>query len=211
MKKTKIMLILLTLFIALILLFLRYGGEWLVAEDNLEEMDHAVIVLLMGSVADRGLGAAELYEQGKGDSILMVRSHMPGAEALEERGISISGDADNSQRILSELGVPEADITILPGDAQSTKDEALAVAEYLEGRPNIDRIVLVTSKYHSQRSKLIFNKALKQLDIEIYSAPTPYDTFHAREWYWDREDIQRVATEYLKLAHFLLLEQFQMR
>ncbi|WP_087972191.1 YdcF family protein [Oceanobacillus rekensis] len=211
MKKKKILIILLLLFFALILGFFRYGGELLVVEDDIEDVDHAVIVLLMGSVADRSLGAAELYEEGKGDSILIVRSHITGNEVLQERGISIPGDAERSKIVLSELGVAEEDLTILPGSAESTKDEALVIAEYLEGGADIDSILLVTSKYHSYRSKIIFNKALEELDVAIYSAPTPYDPYESKGWYRDREDIQRVATEYMKLAHYFLLERFQMR
>ncbi len=195
---------------AVAIVFFRFGGELLVAEDNIEDVDHAVIVLLMGSVADRALGAADLYGQGKADSILMVRSHITGGEELQRRGITIIGDTENSKNVLVESGVVEDDIRILPGDAQSTKDEALAIADYLEDRLDMDTIILVTSKFHSQRAKVIFNKALEDLDVEIYSAPTPYDPFQASGWYNNREDIQRVATEYLKFMHYLFLEQFQM-
>ncbi|RLL46969.1 YdcF family protein [Oceanobacillus piezotolerans] len=197
------------LFVMIVVIFLRFGGVWLVAEDNIEEVDNAVIVLLMGSVADRALGAADLYEQVEAEQIFIVRSHITGYEELQQRGISLTGDADNSKKVLIETGVPEEDITIVPGDAQSTKDEAMEIAEFLKGKQDVDTILLVTSKYHSQRSKLIFNKTLKEFDIDIYSVPTPYDPYQARGWYKDREDIQRVATEYLKLAHYFFLEQFQ--
>ena len=36
-----------------IFVFLRFGGVWLVEEDEIEDLDDAVIVLLMGSVGDR--------------------------------------------------------------------------------------------------------------------------------------------------------------
>lgn len=209
--KKKMLITLVILFMVLILIFFRYGGELLVVNDDLEDVDGDVIVLLMGSVADRSLGAFELYEAGKADHILMVRSHIMGEEALQQRGVSIPGDAERSKMALTELGVAEEDVTITPGDAESTKDEALVIAEYLEERPDIDNILLVTSKYHSYRAKHIFNKALEGMDVAVYSAPTPYDRYEAKGWYQDREDIQRVATEYMKLAHFFLLEQFQMR
>jgi len=211
LKKRRILIILLIIVFIAIVVFLRFGGELLVVEDDLEEVDQAVTVLLMGSIGDRALGAADLYEEGKADSLLLVRSHLAGNEILQERGISLRENAERSKHVLSQLGVAEEDITILPGDAESTKDEALVIAAYLEERPEIDSILLVTSKFHSYRAKLIFSKALKELDVTIYSAPTPYDTYEARGWYKDREDIQRVATEYMKLAHYLLLEQFQMK
>lgn len=179
-------------------------------EDDVADVEGAMLVLLMGSVGDRSLGAYELYENGTVDHILMVESYLVGRELLEEKNIHIPEDAELSKQILTELDVPEEDMTVLPGDAESTKDEALAVKRYIENHPEIDTIIITTSKYHSLRSKQIFKKALKNEDVVIYSSPTPYDRFQARGWYQNREDIQRVVMEYLKLANHYLYEQFQL-
>ena len=74
----------------------------------------------------------------------------------------------------------------------------------------IESFILVTSKYHSSRSKKIFRKALSGLDreISIYSSPSKYDPFNASQWWKDREDMKCVVLEYLKLAHFYFWEQF---
>ncbi|MCF3945011.1 YdcF family protein [Oceanobacillus alkalisoli] len=210
LKMRYVLLLFLLFLVTFFFLFFRYGGEVLVVEDDLEEVDEAVSVLLMGSVGDRALGAIELYENGKVDQIVMVRSHLAGHELLEENNISIPGDAELSKKVLTDSGVPEDKITIIPGDAESTKDEALAIRKYLQNHPEIDQLILTTSKFHSYRSKLIFNKALKDENITIYAAPTPYDPYEATGWYRDREDIWRVATEYMKLAHYFFMEQFQM-
>jgi len=211
LKKKHMLLFIFIVFIILIFLFFRYGGEVLVAKDQIDHLDDAVIVLLMGSVGDRSLGALEVYEEGNAEHIFMVQSYVSGSEALEERGLSVPGHAELSRDLLMELGVAEEDITILPGDAQSTKDEALVIADYVDKHPEMDTIILVTSEFHSFRSKRIFQHALRELDVTVYSVPTPYDPFEARGWYKDREDIQRVVSEYTKLAHFYLLERFQMR
>lgn len=209
-KRRFIFIIVGVLFILIVLLFLRFGGEILVVEDDVADVEGAMLVLLMGSVGDRSLGAYELYENGTVDHILMVESYLARRELLDEKNIHIPEDAELSKQILTELGVPEEDITVLPGDAESTKDEALAVKRYIENHPEIDTIIITTSKYHSLRSKQIFKKALKNEDVVIYSSPTPYDRFQARGWYQNREDIQRVVMEYLKLANHYLYEQFQL-
>lgn len=209
-KRRFIFIIVGVLFILIVLLFLRFGGEILVVEDDVADVEGAMLVLLMGSVGDRSLGAYELYENGTVDHILMVESYLVGRELLEEKNIHIPEDAELSKQILTELDVPEEDMTVLPGDAESTKDEALAVKRYIENHPEIDTIIITTSKYHSFRSKQIFKKALKNEDVVIYSSPTPYDRFQARGWYQNREDIQRVVMEYLKLANHYLYEQFQL-
>jgi uncharacterized SAM-binding protein YcdF (DUF218 family) len=109
-----------------------------------------------------------------------------------------------------DLGVPEENILILEGDAKSTQDEALIIREYIRNNRAIESIILVTSKYHSGRSKKIFRKALSGLDreISIYSSPSKYDTFNASQWWKDKEDIKWVVLEYLKLANFYFREQF---
>ena len=211
MKKRNMLLIMIVLFIACLVVFLRYGGQLLVSRDDTTHINDAAVVLLMGSVGDRALGAVDVYKEGKADHIFMVQSHMSGREVLEERGLSVPGQAELSKNLLVELGISEEDVTILPGNAQSTKDEALDIADYIKKHPEIDTMILVTSEFHSFRSKQIFNKALKDLDVVVYSAPTPYDPYEAKGWYKDREDIQRVVSEYTKLAHYYLLEQFQMR
>ncbi len=170
-------------------------------------MENALIVVLMGSIPDRALGAVDVYEQG--DTILMVRSMLTGYEELEARGLTVPGWVDINEIILLESGVLEEDILILPGNAQSTKDEALIITRFLEEITGVDELILVTSKFHSQRSKLIFKKALNHLGIQILSQPTPYDSFQPTGWYRNREDFKRVVTEYLKLIHFFILEQFQ--
>jgi uncharacterized SAM-binding protein YcdF (DUF218 family) len=209
-KRNRIIVVGIILFMVAVFMFLRFGGVWLVEEDEVGDLDDAVIVLLMGSVGDRALQAVDLYQQGKSDHILMVRSHLSGYEELQDRGITIAGDVDNSYKVLTESGIAEDDIMILPGNAQSTQDEAVVIAQYLKNRHDIDKILLVTSKFHSHRSELIFQKALADLEVEIYSAPTPYDPYQARGWYKDREDIQSVVTEYIKLANYFVFEQWSL-
>jgi hypothetical protein len=68
----------------------------------------------------------------------------------------------------------------------------------------------VTSKYHSARARMIFEKAVRSFDrnIEIYIVANKYDTFNAEQWWKDRESFKQVILEYLKLINFYLREQF---
>lgn len=208
MKFLTILLIIILLFI---LVLIRYGGILLVKEDNLEGIRNASIVLLMGSVADRTLGAAKLYKENVGKNIIMVRSYIAADEILDRKGISIIGHTSNSKLVLSKLNVDNKDIIILPDNAKSTKDEALAIYKYVRDINHIESIVIVTSKYHSLRSKLIFKKVFNDLDVNIFAAPTPFDSFNPKEWYKNREDAKNVVKEYTKLTYYLLFEQFKMK
>jgi uncharacterized SAM-binding protein YcdF (DUF218 family) len=185
-------------------------GNLLVAEDELKKSD--IIVVLMGSGPDRMLGAVDIYNQGFSDKIVMVRNMVRGYDLVVEQGVDIPHDTDITKYVAVQLGVPEGNIEILPGDALSTKDEAVAVREYLKKESEIDSLIIVTSKYHSGRAKKIFVKAMKPLDreVEIISCPTKYDDFNADKWWRNREDLKRGALEYLKLINFYAREQFGM-
>lgn len=201
---------------ALLLILLTGGllvprlGHWLVAEDPLQEGD--IVVILMGSVPDRVLEAAEVYRGGMAGKVVMVDSHRVGYDILLERGVDIPGSAQLSQAAAVGLGVPAGDIIILEGEARSTQDEAVILREYLRENEGVGSIILVTSRFHSARSKKIFARALAPLDrdIGLISRPSRYDTFDPQAWWKDREDAKRVVTEYLKLLNFYLREQFQL-
>ena len=185
-------------------------GNYLVAEDEPQQSD--IIVLLMGSGPDRMLGAVDLYHAEYADEILMVRNMVRGYDLVVSQGVKIPHDTDIAKEVAVQLGVPEEKITVLPGDALSTQDEAIAVREYLKTEPDIDSLIIVTSKSHSGRAKKIFVKAMTSLerDFRIISCPTNYDDFNADRWWKDREDLKRGALEYLKLMHFYVKDQFEL-
>src|SRR5699024_1419695 len=104
----------LILLIFCVFIFLSYGAEFLVTKDDIYCIENAVIVLLMGSVADRALGAAELFKKGHANKIIIVRSQSSGIEKLRSMGIHLEDISEVSKRVLVELGINEEDIIILP-------------------------------------------------------------------------------------------------
>ncbi len=208
-KQKKLIISLIVLMIILVIVFPRLG-KWLVAEDEIVKSD--IIVVLMGSVPDRILEAVDLYQDGFADQIVMVNTHMVGYDILLNRGVEIPGNAQLSQSAANSLGVQDEDILILDGNAKSTQDEAVIIKNYLRDKKNIDSIILVTSKYHSKRTKKIFVKALDGLNpgIIVTSSPSKYDTYNSEHWWRNREDVKRVIFEYLKLFNFYTREQFQL-
>jgi len=183
----------------------------LVAVDELQESD--MIVVLMGSVYDRILEAADLYDEGYSDKIVMINSYTAAKDIIVNRGIKVYGNALLSKMAVIDLGIPEEDVLILEGNSRSTQVEALTIREYIRNNREIESIILVTSKFHSGRAKKIFKKALSVLDreIDIYCSPSKYDSSNINQWWRNREDFQWVIFEYLKLANFYFREQFLLK
>ncbi len=207
-KKRNVFLFIILLLVVLFIYCFINLGSWLETEDQPVQSD--VIVVLMGSGPDRMLGAVELYERGMANKIIMVRNHMNGYEEALNLGAEIPHDTDVAAMVAVQLGAAPDDIVILPGDAGSTADEARVVADYFKENEDLDSLLLVTSKYHSHRAKMIFSCALDDLDreVRILSCPTPYDHFQADGWWKRSGDAEIVFLEYVKLIYFFFLKNF---
>lgn len=208
LKKRKFLLVIILVFM-LLGTFLCKAGIFLVESVEPEHAD--LIVVLMGSGPDRILYGVDLYKQGYADQIVLVENWQPGYERLETLEVSIPRDPELAAMIGMQLGVPAEVFTILPGDARSTHDEALIVTDYLRSQTQYDRLILVTSQFHSARSACIFRWAVGDLDrdFEVFSCPTPYDDFQSARWWNSREDLKRVVMEYSKWANFYLLDRWR--
>lgn len=211
MKILPVLVILLAFLIFFSIFMVPKLGQWLVVMDELQESD--MIVVLMGSVYDRILEAADLYDEGYSDRIVLINSYITAKDIIINRGIKVYGNTLLSKMAAIDLGIPEEDVLILEGNSRSTQDEALTIREYIRNNREIESIILVTSKFHSRRAKQIFKKALSVLDreIDIYSSPSKYDPSNVNQWWRNREDFQWVVFEYLKLANFYFWEQFLLK
>ncbi|HQK71426.1 MAG TPA: YdcF family protein [Bacteroidales bacterium] len=185
----------------------RRAGKWLVREDMPSHAD--AIVLLMGNFPERVLQAVDLYHEGRADSLIIVYESMGAYEILEERGASVVRTTTQARDAAVALGIPSERIIILPGDARSTLDEAIALREYLRMNWVTDTIILVSSPSHMRRSYLIFRAILRDLEQQIYigSVPSTYSGFNPEKWWRRREDVQSVLSEYVKLLSFIFVEK----
>jgi uncharacterized SAM-binding protein YcdF (DUF218 family) len=185
----------------------RNLGKWLVVRDVPVKAD--TMVILMGSIADRVLHTADLYEEGLAEKIILVEESMGAYRILEERGVNIISNTRQVYNAAVSLGVPSDSIKILPGDATSTQMEAIIIREYLSDNPAIDTLLLISSASHTRRVSMIFRSAFRKAEMPVHLAisPSKYSGFNPDRWWRDRDDIQEVIMEYLKIANFLLFER----
>lgn len=186
--------------------FIR-AGFWLVKDDVPVHAD--AIVLLMGSFPERVMEAADLYNEGRADGMLIVNESIGPYRHLESRGAKVIRTTQQAHDAAVSLGVPAENIAMLPGDARSTIDEAQAARDYIGDKPGIDTLLLVSSPYHMRRSAIIFNAALRDLPFPLYvgCSPSSYSGFNPDKWWRRREDIQSVLSEYMKITSFVLFER----
>lgn len=195
---------------ALLLLYLLHrpllaaAGNLLVTEDAPQQSD--VIVVLMGGVPDRIVQGVELYQERLGEKIVMVRSHdLNNYELAESLALDIPGLVDINRDIALQLDVPQEGVIILQERADSTREEALALRDYLESN-KLHSLLLVTSRYHSTRAKKTFEQVLGR-DYRVISMPSPYDPYDPDNWWRDRRQQRDVFLEYQKLLNLYLFKR----
>ena len=181
------------------------AGRILVASDPLPEHADA-IVMLAGSISDRVLEAADLYRAGVAPRVVVTRERVPrGDWALRARGVRLPESAEQTVAALQALGVPPSAITVIPRRTISTDSEAHTIARWVCARAR--SVVVVTSRYHSSRARMILRQAIAP-EIDLAIQPSRHDPFQAGRWWRDRRDAKAVLSELEKFAHYWLRERW---
>ena len=113
-------------------------------------------------------------------------------------------NSEITRRVLVARGVKPSHISILPGAAKTTYDEAMALAAFLEGRPSAS-VLVVTDGFHTRRSRWVFQRVLGQRASQVAFVSVPTDEFDLNFWWRDQWGLAIIAAEYLKFAAYLLL------
>jgi len=185
---------------------LRRMGAFLVVADAEAPAD--AIVVLSGSLPDRVMHGVDLYRRGLAPVVFLTREvEWPGAQELRARGIDIPERYELNREIARQLGVPEEAMVLVDERVGSTLTEVAALLPELRRR-GVRSVLLVTSKTHTRRAKLIF-AILSGGTPELRVSPTPYDPFSPDAWWHRREMVRRVLTEYGKWLSFQLFERWR--
>ncbi len=109
----------------------------------------------MSSGADRVWQGARLFKAAKAPKLVLTGG----------------GTVKGATALLVDFGVPEEAITTFP-TARNTAEEAQLIAA-----TGIKKIILVTSAWHMNRSKLLFERA----GLEVLPAPTDFEFHYIQE------------------------------
>lgn len=170
---------------------LEAAARFLIVQDPLDHAD-VIIVLAGGRRDERVRQAADLYRRGYAPQVLLS-----GGE--EMMGISTPELLGRQARA---HGVPDKALLYEPGST-STGEQARLLRPILEGRA-VRRAIIVTSTYHTRRSRYIFRRTFAGSGIDLRVYPVQGDLFSPENW-WTREpDTELVVLEYIKLVLALL-------
>ena len=161
-------------------------GRFLIVQDRLDRAD-VIIVLSGGRGDERVRQAADLYHQGYAPLVLLS-----GGE--EMAGISVP---EMLRRQALALGIPPEALLSEP-DSTSTADQARFLRPLLEPR-GVRRAIIVTSSYHSRRTRYLFRKGFQGSGIDLRVYPVQRDLFNPDGWWTREQDTESLVLEYIKL------------
>jgi uncharacterized SAM-binding protein YcdF (DUF218 family) len=158
----------------------RHLGEWLELDEPLRPSK--AIVVMGGGIPFRVMEAADLFKAHWAGEIWLTQGAVQaGDAALARIGLAPETDSDFDRAILSKLGVPNEAIRVIPDRVENTLAEEKAILRFA-GPALQAPLILVTSKFHTRRTRVIWNlTAGKDAPAIVrYTAEEPYDA--ARWW-----------------------------
>jgi uncharacterized SAM-binding protein YcdF (DUF218 family) len=180
---------------------LRGCGAALIAEDDLAAVDY-IIVSSSTAVSD-AFEAAALYRDGYAPRVLVPGSALePNLDRLHSLGIPQLSSAELVRAVLERSGVPAAAIEVVPDTVDGTATEAAVIAAFV-ARRQPRRILVVTARSHSARTRWLLRRLLPAETILFVRSPTD-DPFQPDRWWRSRDSAREAITEYMRWANTLL-------
>jgi uncharacterized SAM-binding protein YcdF (DUF218 family) len=156
------------------------------------------LVILMGGPTHRPLSAAALYRQDLAPLVLISETPFDPATELSETGYT--------KQVLIKNRVPASAIHVLSGGVvTSTRDEAFRVRGYILAHPEVKRITVVTSAFHTARARWIFRKVLRGTGVDVRLAAASQPGLEERDWYMHDEGLVVYFSEAIKAVYYRLV------
>lgn len=190
---------------------LRETGQFLISEDELQKAE--AMFVLGGDSYDRGNLAADLYRKGFSGKIVCLGENIP--TVFRALGISYSESEVTEINIEMSFKNPENPITSDTGNSgvdssvvilkkgTSTMEEVESILAFCNAY-NLKKVIIISSKFHTRRIRMVCEKILKNTGIEFIIAGAPSSIYSEEEWWKSEEGLIMLNNEYVKLFYYLL-------
>lgn len=153
---------------------LRFAGNFWVVDQSADSADAIVILDDDDYQADRATRAAELYKDGRAPRVIASGRFLRPYASI----------ADFEARDLADRGVPMNAIVRLTHRATNMREEAFAISQLLSSS-GWKRVLLVTSNYHTRRSRYICERAFPEGTF-LHVVAAPDSEYDPNRWWQNR-------------------------
>lgn len=158
-----------------------------------------IIYVFAGGENERPRQAAALFKQGRAPRVMTAGGLK--TDKLVALGIHLT-EAQVNAKVLERNGVP-ADRIIQFQRSASTWDEANVLRTYMQEH-KLHSAILVTSNFHTRRTRLAARAAFRGYDADLYYISAPQPITDLDNWWKNEEDLITVSTEYLKYGFYFI-------
>jgi uncharacterized SAM-binding protein YcdF (DUF218 family) len=176
---------------------LRGAADLWIVSDEVTRAD--AVVVLGGQINARPFVAADLYRKGLVNKTLVSNNKQNLAAAIG----AVDGDMEANQRVLLKLGVPESAIETFGMANSSTRDEAVALREWVD-RHGATTIIIPTEVFPARRVRWIFQREFGERGVRI-QVPSFETKYYARADWWKTPDgLIAFQNEVIKYLYYRL-------
>ena len=150
---------------------------------------------------ERPMEAVELYKEGWAPRIYLFRQVADWGEAvLVERNFQYTREVDLQIEVMGRLGVPRDVIGVLD-QANSTAEEADDLLA-LVTREKFSRVIVVTSKQHTRRARLVMNRKVNPAGVAVIVRASRFDRSDVDRWWTNRSTLRFTLFEIQRLLGY---------
>jgi uncharacterized SAM-binding protein YcdF (DUF218 family) len=167
---------------------------WIVS-DPIDEADVAVV--LGGGIDVRPFEAAELYRKGLVKKVLI-------SQVADDRAAKIGaapGHTEVNRRVLLRQGVPAEAIETFGTDNATTRDEALALKDWIE-RHSIHSIIVPTESFSARRVRWTMHRILTGRNVRIEVPAFDPPQYSRATWWKSSGGPTSFVTEVIKYIYY---------
>lgn len=176
---------------------MRALGDHLITEDPVAHVD--AVFVLGGSILDRGMEGARIYERGLSDRFYFTGAPIP--SALAALGID-STEAECTRTVAVNAGLPIALTTVLNKGTSTFEEAEALLAQAIADKA--DTVMIISSRFHLRRVGFVFKDRFRKKGITVLLHGAPCSTFEEETWWKSEEGLIMLNNEYVKLAYYHL-------
>lgn len=166
---------------------------WMVADNDLRKAD--AIVVLGGNIETRPFGAADLFEQGLAERVLVSKCEI---SLAAESGVTATHH-DQNIAVLHNEGVPAQAISLYGEDLSSTWEEVCALRQWAQDEGK-NSLIVVTEVFPSRRVRWLFDRHCPELDVQLHVVS--HRSYDASNWWQDEQGLIGFQNELIKNVYY---------
>lgn len=174
---------------------LRSAAELWVVSDPVGPAD--AVVIFGGGLETRPFAAAEYYQKGLANKILLSNVQLDRTETL---GFVPSHTAMNCE-VLLKLGVPASAIQTFGTGLSNTYQEAVALREWAVNT-GARSVIVPTEKFESRRVRWVVERELVGTGIQVQVPALNNPAYSTSDWWQDERAILEFQNEVIKYAYY---------